>query len=91
MTKRLEEFFATGGEHVYDGYVDDPRNTDNAWIETIARNFHDSDGSVLDDLRLEAGDDAGSVRWTDVSDDIVLNANHKLFVQIVTQKLNAHW
>lgn len=25
---------------VYKGYVDDPRNTDNAWIETTALSLH---------------------------------------------------
>lgn len=29
---------------VYKGYVDDPRNTDNAWMETVAVNFHDDSG-----------------------------------------------
>jgi len=29
---------------VYKGYVDDPRNTDNAWMETVAVNFHDELG-----------------------------------------------
>ena len=29
---------------VYAGYVDDPRNTDNAWMETVAKNFHDEAG-----------------------------------------------
>lgn len=29
---------------VYKGYVDDPRNTDNAWMETVAVNFHDDLG-----------------------------------------------
>ena len=29
---------------VYAGYVDDPRNTDNAWMETVAYNFHDDTG-----------------------------------------------
>lgn len=34
---------------MYKGYVDDPRNTDNAWMETVAVNFHDESGknSVL--------------------------------------------
>lgn len=32
------------GQLVYRGYVDDPRNTDNAWMETVCMNFHDSDG-----------------------------------------------
>lgn len=30
---------------VYKGYVDDPRNTDNAWMETVAVNFHDEAGN----------------------------------------------
>lgn len=29
---------------VYKGYVDDPRNTDNSWMETVAVNFHDETG-----------------------------------------------
>ena len=31
---------------IYTGYVDDPRNTDNAWMETVAMNFHDDTGMV---------------------------------------------
>ena len=31
---------------VYKGYVDDPRNTDNAWMETVAVNFHDETGTA---------------------------------------------
>ena len=29
---------------VYSGYVDDIRNTDHAWMETVAMNFHDETG-----------------------------------------------
>jgi ADP-ribose pyrophosphatase len=32
--------FASGGTVVYRGYVDDPRTTDHAWIETTAFHFH---------------------------------------------------
>ena len=32
---------------VYEGYVDDIRNTDNAWMETVAVNFHDETGWCL--------------------------------------------
>lgn len=31
---------------VYKGYVDDPRNTDNSWMETVAVNFHDDLGII---------------------------------------------
>ena len=39
---------------VYEGYVDDPRNTDNAWFETTAINYHDSDGSSFANFPLSA-------------------------------------
>ena len=29
------------------GYVDDPRNTDNSWMETVAFNFHDPSGQEV--------------------------------------------
>ena len=48
--KLLGEFFE-GGKEIYRGYVDDPRNTDNAWMETIAFHFHD-DGSVFKRIKL---------------------------------------
>ena len=43
LSGMVDEFFA-GGEEVYKGYVDDPRNTDNAWMETVAFSFHDDTG-----------------------------------------------
>ena len=30
----------------WSGYVDDPRNTDNAWMETVAFHFHDDTGEL---------------------------------------------
>ena len=38
---------------IYKGYVDDSRNTDNAWMETVAYNFHDEDGSILSDFKMD--------------------------------------
>lgn len=40
---------------VYKGYVDDPRNTDNAWMETVAVNFHDDTGEVFSEFKLQVG------------------------------------
>lgn len=39
---------------VYKGYVDDPRNTDNAWIETVAVSIHFSDQSDVELKRLNS-------------------------------------
>ena len=54
IDKKLEAIFSKG-ELIYKGYVDDPRNTDNAWMETQCYNFHDWDGTLLKDFKLEAG------------------------------------
>ena len=32
---------------MYSKYVDDEKNTDNAWLESLAQNFHD-DGFVFE-------------------------------------------
>ena len=35
--------------------MDDPRNTDNSWMETQVYNFHDDDGRSVGAFRLSAG------------------------------------
>ena len=47
--------FELGHFQIYRGYVDDPRNTDNAWMETIAMNFHDECGDSVAKFKLHAG------------------------------------
>lgn len=50
------------GTLTYRGYVDDPRNTDHAWMETTARHLHLS-AEIADRMILRAGDDARAVQW----------------------------
>ncbi|XP_062964472.1 ADP-ribose pyrophosphatase, mitochondrial isoform X2 [Cynocephalus volans] len=76
---------------IYKGYVDDPRNTDNAWMETEAVNYHDETGEIMDNLTLEAGDDAGKVKWVDISEKLKLYASHSQFIKLVAEKRDAHW
>lgn len=83
--QRFEKFFNEGDE-VYKGYIDDRRNTDNAWTESIAYNFHDNNGSIVGALKLHAGDDAVGVRWVDVTPDMELYASHKDIVMAVFDK-----
>lgn len=83
--------FFESGETVYKGYVDDPRNTDNAWMETVAVNFHDDTGLSVGKLPLSAGDDAVNVRWMDIGKDLELYASHIQFIEAVAEKLNSHW
>ena len=64
----LETLFnAENGRIVYRGYVDDPRNTDNAWMETLCMHFHVPD-SLATALPLRSGDDACDVKWLEMGD-----------------------
>jgi len=69
---------------VYRGYVDDRRNTDNAWIETTVGHRHLPEAIALS-LVLEASDDAhpGSARWVPLTKEFVdqLYASHGQLVR----------
>ncbi|CAL7948347.1 unnamed protein product [Xylocopa violacea] len=89
LEKSIRKLFEKG-EEIYKGYVDDPRNTDNAWIETVALNFHDDDNSVFGNVTLLAGDDARNVTWMDIDKNLNLYANHSDFIKKTVQKRDAH-
>ena len=61
LIEKATSSLLVNGIKVYAGYVDDPRNTDNAWMETVAMLYHDHDGAGLSKLALQAGDDAAEV------------------------------
>ncbi|XP_021359215.1 ADP-ribose pyrophosphatase, mitochondrial-like isoform X2 [Mizuhopecten yessoensis] len=79
------------GEEVYRGYVDDPRNTDNSWMETVALNFHDESGTGVSKIELNAGDDAVGVKWMDLTSKLKIYASHIDFLQVVAKRHNASW
>lgn len=54
---------------VYAGYIDDSRNTDNAWMESTAFHLHLSEEQVATVL-VEAGSDADAVRWAAVDEGL---------------------
>jgi ADP-ribose pyrophosphatase len=92
LESMLDELFApSNGREIYRGYVDDPRNTDNAWMETTAMHFH-CPRRLASALRLEAGDDAGKVTWLDVdpSEDRYkrLYANHRDWVDMIDKTMS---
>lgn len=59
-------------EIIFKGYADDPRNTDNAWMETTAIHTHIA-YEKAQSLKLEAGDDAVGHQWTDITKEAVEN------------------
>ena len=74
-SKKTEEFkslvdeLLSHGVPVYTGYSDDPRNTDNAWMESKVVHFHCSAelGALLP-LKAEAK--AGAVAWLDADSTV---------------------
>ncbi|XP_012502621.1 PREDICTED: ADP-ribose pyrophosphatase, mitochondrial isoform X2 [Propithecus coquereli] len=91
IEEQLHKLFSQEHLVIHKGYVDDPRNTDNAWMETEAVNYHDETGEIMDNLTLEAGDDAGRVKWVDISAKLKLYASHSQFIKLVAEKRDAHW
>jgi len=72
---------------VYRGYVDDPRNTDNAWMETTVRHKHLT-AEQARQMNPRAGDDAQAVRWMPLTRENLDNlyASHGEFVRIAIQR-----
>ncbi|XP_045396755.1 transient receptor potential cation channel subfamily M member 2 isoform X2 [Lemur catta] len=80
---------------VYKGYMDDPRNTDNAWIETVAVSIHFQDQNDVELKRLNSNlhtrDQDVSIRWQVVDKRIPVYANHKTLLQKVATLFGAHY
>jgi ADP-ribose pyrophosphatase YjhB (NUDIX family) len=74
-------------QFIYSGYVNDPRNTDHAWLETCVYlfNIDQSQREILLNT-MSAEDDAISIKLIDIDDsnEIYKNlyANHKEFIEM---------
>ncbi|KAH0623928.1 hypothetical protein JD844_007134 [Phrynosoma platyrhinos] len=83
------------GTEIYKGYVDDPRNTDNAWIETVAINVHFEDQNDVEMKRmnsfLQGCDLEVTARWQVVDKRVPLYLNHKELLQKASVILGAYY
>ncbi|XP_074859743.1 transient receptor potential cation channel subfamily M member 2 [Carettochelys insculpta] len=83
------------GVEAYKGYVDDPRNTDNAWVETVAVHVHLADKNDMQlnlvNVFLQASKPETCIRWQLVDRRMPLYTNHKELLQRVTVLLGAHY
>ncbi len=70
---------------LYSGVVDDPRNTDQSWMETVAMLTFIKTNDA--NLRLEAGDDAGKAKWCNYNPSLPLFASHQLFIDLAVDYL----
>ncbi|CAG0885113.1 unnamed protein product [Darwinula stevensoni] len=90
ILNRTAHFF-NNGALLYRGYVDDPRNTDDAWLETVAYHLHDAEGDAVQQLQLKAGSDAKGVAWLDARKELDLYASHERILQMAVEAVQAHW
>ena len=76
---------------VYEGPVDDPRNTDNAWMVTQARLFY-IDGFESSNMISTKSDDpdVAGVFWRNIHDISEMYADHLKWVRDAKSKLNDH-
>jgi quinol monooxygenase YgiN len=81
LVKQMDALFSNG-KPLYRGYVDDRRNTDNAWMETTCVSIHDESGDLFQLFPLSSGDDAIDVTWIEYSNDLSLYANHVHFLAL---------
>ena len=73
------------------GIVDDPRNTDNAWMETTVLHRHLTN-EEHSQLKLKAGDDATAVHWVDIDQALLvaMYANHAEYVRLAIGQLKSN-
>uniref|UniRef100_A0A672J1U7 Transient receptor potential cation channel, subfamily M, member 2 n=1 Tax=Salarias fasciatus TaxID=181472 RepID=A0A672J1U7_SALFA len=66
------------GSQVFEGYVDDCRNTDNAWVETLVLNIHLSRTSeLMMDINNMVLSSHGALQWQEVSGKARLSSNQR--------------
>jgi len=84
ITAQLAKMMKENGKVIYRGYVDDRRNTDNAWMVTTCINVHDETGQVFDKFPLKGGDDAKQAFWMEYLpslENFILYASHADWVR----------
>ncbi|XP_007577647.1 transient receptor potential cation channel subfamily M member 2 [Poecilia formosa] len=77
------------GVKVSEGYVDDCRNTDNAWVETTVLNIHlDIASQVMVDINNMVISGDSCLQWQEVSSRIRLSPNQRRSLQQVAELHN---
>ncbi|KAK3787677.1 hypothetical protein RRG08_031907 [Elysia crispata] len=72
-------------KEIYRGYADDPRNTDNAWLETRVVNYHIDNHKLIEHLSMRASEEVKAVTWQTVSSSLPLHGSHSVFLKWVAE------
>lgn len=86
----VDEVFA-GRTELYTGYAPDPRNTDNAWVETHAHLYHDDSGAGLGHFSLEVYRPDATMHWEVVSHGLHMYGAHAALLEVVATRLSCYW
>ncbi|KAM4731283.1 transient receptor potential cation channel subfamily M member 2 [Anableps anableps] len=77
------------GTKVSEGYVDDCRNTDNAWVETTVLNIHlDRTSQVMVDINNMVVSSHSYLQWQELSGRAALASSQKRSLQQVAELYN---
>ncbi|KAF3843040.1 hypothetical protein F7725_001889 [Dissostichus mawsoni] len=77
------------GTKVFEGYVDDCRNTDNAWVEITVLNIHlDRASQTTDDINSMVVSSHGALQWREVSGKTRLSSNQRDSLRLVAELHN---
>ncbi|CAJ1079221.1 transient receptor potential cation channel subfamily M member 2 isoform X1 [Xyrichtys novacula] len=80
---------ASEGTKVFEGYVDDCRNTDNAWVSTTVLNIQlDRKSEVLLDLNNMVESSHGTLQWQEVNGKTRLASNQRESLRLVAELHN---
>ncbi|KAM8855420.1 transient receptor potential cation channel subfamily M member 2 isoform 2-T2 [Spinachia spinachia] len=77
------------GTKVFEGYVDDCRNTDNAWVENTLLNIHlDTWSQFAADINSMVAGSNGALQWQDVSSKTRLGSDQRDSLRLVAKLHN---
>jgi ADP-ribose pyrophosphatase YjhB (NUDIX family) len=86
----LQNIFDKEAYELYSGIVDDPRTTDNAWIETSVYHLHINDNELIYSIesKLVGNDDATKAEIVEIEPIPELYANHANYIELAINRVN---
>ncbi|KAI0988321.1 hypothetical protein GJ496_004042 [Pomphorhynchus laevis] len=91
----LEKFLDDdNAEVIYVGYLDDTRNTDNAWLETTILSYHDNDNETMRHFRLHdyrPSPTSEDVCWISIDSDVNMMPSHRDILLLLNKRFQLSW
>eukprot|EP00049_Salpingoeca_infusionum_P004382 m.78625 g.78625 ORF g.78625 m.78625 type:complete len:2279 (+) comp12540_c0_seq2:343-7179(+) len=89
ISKVLSDETNISRSEVFRGQLKDARNTDNAWIETVAFNFHDEAG-CLKDMNFAGGDEV-PLQWVNLTSRCDIASEQFFIIKQTTTSHHAYF